>query len=38
MGAVPESVKAGIWQYYLFISLALIILAFIGRRWQIQRG
>ncbi len=38
MGAVPGSVKAGIWQYYLFISLALLILAFIGRRWQIQRG
>ena len=38
MGAVPGSVEAGIWQHYLVITLVLMVLAFIGRRWQIQRG
>ena len=38
MGAVTGSVEAGIWQHYLVITLVLMVLAFIGRRWQIQRG
>jgi hypothetical protein len=38
MGALPGSVEAGIWQLYLAITIILMGLAFIGRRWQIQRG
>lgn len=38
MGALPGSVESGIWQFYLVITVILIGLAFIGRRWQIQRG
>ena len=38
MGVVPGSVKAGIWQIYLVITIILFGLAFIGRKWQIQRG
>jgi len=38
MGALPGSVEAGIWQIYLAITLILFVLAFIGRKWQIQRG
>jgi hypothetical protein len=38
MGALPGSVDAGIWQIYLAITLILFVLAFIGRKWQIQRG
>jgi hypothetical protein len=38
MGAVPGSVEAGIWQIYLVITIILSILAFIGRKVQIQRG
>jgi len=38
MGVVPGSVKAGIWQHYAVFTLVLFVLAFIGRRWQIQRG
>jgi hypothetical protein len=38
MGALPGSVEAGIWQFYLVITVIFIGLAFIGRRWQIQRG
>jgi hypothetical protein len=38
MGALPESVAAGIWQYYLVITFILLGLSFIGRLWQIQRG
>jgi hypothetical protein len=38
MGVLPGSVGAGIWQYYLVITLILIGLILIGRRWQIQRG
>ncbi|MFB0546425.1 MAG: hypothetical protein ACETWB_05895 [Anaerolineae bacterium] len=38
MGALPGSVKAGIWQIYLVITIILFGLAFIGRKWQIQRG
>jgi len=38
MGALPGSVNAGIWQIYLTITIILFVLAFIGRKWQIQRG
>jgi len=38
MGALPRSVEAGIWQYYLAITIVLFGLAFIGRKFQIQRG
>jgi len=38
MGALPRSVEAGIWQYYLAITVVLFGLAFIGRKFQIQRG
>jgi hypothetical protein len=38
MGALPGSVEAGIWQLYLVITVVLFGLAFIGRKWQIQRG
>ena len=38
MGALPGSVDAGIWQIYLAITSILFVLAFIGRKWQIQRG
>jgi hypothetical protein len=38
MGALPGSIEAGIWQLYLAITIILMGLAFIGRRWQIQRG
>ena len=38
MGALPGSVEAGIWQFYLAITIILFGLAFIGRKWQIQRG
>lgn len=38
MGVLPGSVDAGIWQFYITITLILIGLAFIGRKWQIQRG
>jgi hypothetical protein len=36
-GAVPGSVVTGIWQYYLVITLIILILAFMGRRMQMQR-
>lgn len=38
MGALPESVAAGVWLYYLAFAVILLGLAFIGRRLQIQRG
>jgi hypothetical protein len=38
MGAVPGSAEAGIWQFYLVITIILSGLAFIGRKVQIQRG
>ena len=38
MGALPGSVGAGIWRYYLAITFVLLGLIFIGRKWQIQRG
>jgi hypothetical protein len=38
MGALPGSVDAGIWQNYLAITIILLALAFLGRKWQIQRG
>ena len=38
MGALPGSVEAGIWQLYLAATIILLGLAFIGRKWQIQRG
>jgi hypothetical protein len=38
MGALPISVGAGIWQYYLAITFVLLGLILIGRRWQMQRG
>jgi len=38
IGAVPGSVESGIWQFYLSITIILLVLAFIGRKWQIQRG
>lgn len=38
MGAMPESVEVGMWQFYLVITIILLGLAFIGRKWQIQRG
>ncbi|MFX0107845.1 MAG: hypothetical protein ACFE7R_06160 [Candidatus Hodarchaeota archaeon] len=37
MGALPGSVEAGIWQFYLAISIVLVGLAFVGRKWQIHR-
>lgn len=37
MGAVPGSVEAGIWQFYLAITAILLVLAYIGRKFQIQR-
>ncbi len=37
MGALPGSVEAGIWQLYLVIAMILLGLAFVGRKWQIQR-
>jgi hypothetical protein len=38
MGVLPYSVNSGVWQSYLVITIILLGLAFIGRRWQIQRG
>ncbi|MDH5791794.1 MAG: hypothetical protein OEZ44_06370 [Candidatus Bathyarchaeota archaeon] len=38
MGALPGSVEAGIWKFYLAITIILFGLAFIGRKWQIQKG
>jgi len=38
IGVVPGSVESGIWQFYLSITIILLVLAFIGRKWQIQRG
>jgi hypothetical protein len=38
MGVVSGSVEAGVWQIYLVITIILSGLAFIGRKWQIQRG
>jgi len=38
MGVLPGSVDAGIWRLYLAVTMVLVGLAFIGRRWQIQRG
>ena len=38
MGALPGSVGAGIWRYYMAITFVLLGLILIGRRWQIQRG
>jgi hypothetical protein len=38
MGALRSSVASNIWQYYLVISVILLGLAFLGRRWQIQKG
>jgi hypothetical protein len=38
MGVLPRSVDAGIWQFYIIITIIFIGLAFIGRKWQIQRG
>jgi len=37
VGAVPGSVVAGIWHYYLVITLILLGLALMGRRTQMQR-
>jgi len=37
MGALLGSVEAGIWQYYLVITLILLGLSFVGRITQIQR-
>jgi hypothetical protein len=38
MGALPRSVEAGIWKFYLAITIILFGLTFIGRKWQIQKG
>jgi hypothetical protein len=38
MGALSGSVETGIWQLYLTITIILLGLAFIGRKWQIHRG
>ena len=38
MGALPGSVDAGIWRIYLAFTFILLVLAFMGRRWQIRRG
>jgi len=38
MGALPGSVGAGIWRYYLAITFVLLGLILIGRKWQIRRG
>jgi hypothetical protein len=38
MGVLPSSIDSGVWQSYLVITIILLGLAFIGRRWQIQRG
>jgi hypothetical protein len=38
MGVLRGSVEARIWQFYLAITIILLGLAFIGRKWQIQRG
>jgi len=38
MGVLVGSVEKGVWQLYLTITLILIGLAIIGRKWQIQRG
>ena len=38
MGVLRSSVVSNIWQTYLVISVILFGLAFIGRKWQIQRG
>ena len=38
MGVVPGSAEAGIWQIYLAFTVILSVLAFIGRKLQIQRG
>jgi hypothetical protein len=38
MGVLRGSVETGIWQLYLTFTIILLGLAFIGRKWQIQRG
>ena len=38
MGVVPGSAEAGVWQIYLAFTVILSVLAFIGRKVQIQRG
>lgn len=38
MGASPGSVVEGYWQSYLVITIILLGVTFVGRKWQIQRG
>lgn len=38
MGIMPESVETGVWEFYLLSAIILLGLAFIGRKWQIQKG
>jgi len=38
MGVLPGSFEAGIWRLYMVITVVLIGLVLMGRRWQIQRG
>lgn len=37
MGALPGSVEAGIWQFFLVITILILGLSFLGRKWQVQR-
>lgn len=38
MGVSPGSVVEGYWQSYLVITIILLGVTFVGRKWQIQRG
>jgi hypothetical protein len=37
MGSLPGTAEAGIWIFYLALTILLLGLSFIGRRWQMQR-
>ena len=37
MGVVPGSVEAGVWLWYLGATVVLVVLAFMGRKLQLQK-
>jgi hypothetical protein len=38
MGVVPDSVETGVWLWYLGGAVVLVVLAFMGRKIQLQKG
>jgi hypothetical protein len=38
MGIVPASVETGVWLWYFGVTVILVILAFMGRKLQLQKN